>query len=230
MNKLQIRAKIREIVDLDQQDLSDTLLDMYIKDGYERIIALERRWPFFQKTYTLNTVNNQRDYLISLIGDGDIREITSIVDTSAVGNRIELISYDDAEGIWIGSYDQAQRPLYFSLWQGKVHLWPKPDAVYPLVVRGYRKPSDWSASDSTEVDADERLHQPLVYYGVAQVYQLQEDVELATFYRKTFDEAVRLAAADIMRPSSQRPLAFSDGVPRPSGRWWMQSLGRTLGQ
>jgi hypothetical protein len=62
------------------------------------------------------------------------------------------------------------------------------------------------------------------------VYQLQEDIELASFYRKSFDEAVRLAAADIMRPPSQRPLAVSDGVPRMSQRLWMQSLGRTLGQ
>lgn len=230
MNLNDIRSKIREIVDLGAEDVSDTLLAMYVKDGYERIIATERRWPFFQKTYTMNTVAGQRAYDIDLIGDGDLREVTSIVDTSAVGRRIELIAYDDAESIWVGNFDQAQRPLYFSLWQDKVHLWPKPDAIYPLVVRGYRKPTDWSASNSTEVDADDRLHQPLVYYGVAQVYQLQEDVELATFYRRTFDEAVRLAVSDIMRPPSQRPFAFADGVPRMSQRWWLQGLGRTLGQ
>ena len=230
MNLSEIRSRVREIVDLDSTDVSDTLLTMYIKDGYERIIALERRWPFFQKTYTMTTTAGQREYPISLIGSGDLREVTSLVDTSAVGRRIELISYDDAEQIWIGSFDQAQRPLYFSLWQDKVHLWPKPDSSYPLTVRGYRKPTDWTASDSAEVDADERLHQALVYYGAAQVYQLQEDVELATFYRRTFDEAVRLAAADIMRPPSQRPLAFADGVPHMSQKWWLQGLGRTLGQ
>lgn len=230
MNKTDIRSKIREIVDLDTQDLSNTLLDMYIKDGFERIIALERRWPFYQKTFTLSTVANQRAYSVNAIGDGNLREITSIVDTSTVGNRLEYISYDEAEAVWVGSYDQSQRPMYFTLWQEQIHLWPKPDTVYPLVIRGYRKSTDWSASDSTQVDADERLHQCLVYYGVAQVYQLQEDIELASFYRKSFDEAVRLVTADIMRPSSQRPLAVSDGFPRMSHRWWVQSLGRTLGQ
>ena len=220
MNLTQIRSKIREIVDLDAQDVSDTLLDMYVKDGFERIIALERRWPFYQKTFNLSTVQDQRAYAINTVGDGNLREITSVVDTSATGNRLEYISYDDAES----------RPSYFTFWQEQIHLFPKPDGIYPLVVRGYRKPIDWSASDSTEVDADARLHQPLVYYGVAQVYQLQEDIELASFYRKSFDEAVRLAAADIMRPPSQRPLAVSDGIPRMSNRLWMQSLGRTLGQ
>lgn len=230
MNLTQIRSKIREIVDLDQQDVSDTLLNMYIKDGFDRIIALERRWPFYQKTFTMTTVADQRAYNINTIGDGNLREITSVVDTSTVGNRLEYISYDDAEAIWVGSYDQVQRPLYFTLWQDQMHLWPKPDQAYPLTIRGYRKPDDWSASDSTEVDADERLHQCLVYYGVAQVYQLQEDIELASFYRKSFDESVRLTAQDLMRPSSQRPLAVSDGAPHNSRRWWLQSLGRTLGQ
>lgn len=230
MNLAEIRSKIREIVDLDQQDISDTLLTMYIKDGFDRIIALERRWPFYQKTFTMTTVAGQRAYDIDTIGDGNLREITSIVDTSTVGNRLEYISYDDAEAVWVGSYDQVQRPLYFTLWQDQVHLWPKPDTTYPLTIRGYRKPTDWSASDSTQVDADERLHQCLVYYGVAQVYQLQEDIELASFYRKSFDEAVRLTAQDIMRPPSQRPLAVSDGAPHNSRRWWLQSLGRTLGQ
>ena len=74
---------------------------------------------------------------------------------------------------------------------------------------GYRKPIDWTANTSTQVDADSRLHQAIVYYVVAQTYQLQEDVELATFYRNSFDEAVRLVAGDIMRPSSHRPLILS---------------------
>ena len=230
MNLSDIRSKVREIVDLDIDDLSDTLLNMYVKDGFERVISLERRWPFYQKKYTLATVPGQRDYDVTSIGDGDLREVISLVDTSAVGNRLEFIAYDDAEAIWIGSYDQASRPLYFSLWENKINLWPKPDIAYTLVARGYREPSNWYDFDGVEVDADRRLHQSLVYYGVAQVYQLQEDVELASFYRATFDESVRLAASDIMRPASQRPLALSDGVPRMSRRYWMQSLGRTLGQ
>ena len=102
MNLTEIRSKIREIVDLDAQDVSDTLLNMYIKDGFERIIALERRWPFYQKTFDLSTVEDQRAYAINTVGDGNLREITSVVDTSTTGNRLEYISYDDAESVWVG--------------------------------------------------------------------------------------------------------------------------------
>jgi hypothetical protein len=209
MNLSDIREKVRAITDLDTTDLPNALLDMYAKDGFERMIALERRWPFYQKSYSLSTVANQREYAVSSIGTGDVQEITSVVDTTNGGQRLTLIAHEDAEAVWNGSSDLTGRPLHFSLWEGNLHLWPKPNAVYALSLRGFRKSVDWTANTTTQIDADSRLHQAIVYYVVAQSYQLQEDIELATFYRNSFDEAVRLVASDIMRPSSHRPLILS---------------------
>jgi len=209
MNLADIRNKVRAIVDMDTVDLSDDLLEMYIRDGFDRMMSIERRWPTFQKSATLSTVVDEREYALSTIGDGDFSDIISIVDVTSGGIRLTLVSHDDAEATWVGGSDQSGRPLHFSVWEQKIHLWPKPNAVYSLSVRGYRKPIDWLVNDSTEVDADARLHQALVYYAVAQVYQLQEDIELAAFYRNSFDENVRLVARDIMKPSSHRPLVLS---------------------
>ena len=117
MNLADIRSKVREIVDMGSTDLSDTLLNMYIQDGYDRMIALERRWPFFEKTYTLSTVADQRSYALSSIGEGDVREITSVVDTTAGGVRLTLVAHEDAEALWLGSSDLSSRPLHFSVWQ-----------------------------------------------------------------------------------------------------------------
>jgi hypothetical protein len=220
MNLSDIRSKVRSITDMDTTDLPDDVLDMYIKDGYQRMISLERRWPFFQKSYAMTTVANQGSYDIGSIGSGDIREITSIVDTTAGGFRLTLIAHEDAEAVWNGTGDLIGRPLHFSLWEGKVFIWPRPNAAYTFSLRGYRKPVDWTANTSTEVDADERLHQALVYYAVAQVYQLQEDMELATFYRGSFDENVRLVANDIMRPSSHRPMVLSGSRFHETSSGW----------
>jgi hypothetical protein len=209
MNLSEIRAKVREVVDMDSADLSDALLNMYVIDGYERIIALDRRWPFFEKSWTLTTVEGQAAYTISGIGTGDVREITSIVDSTAGGLRLTMIDHADGEALWLGSNDVAGTPRHFSVWQQSIYLWPKPDSVVTLNLRGYRKPSAWYGSDATEVDADDRLHQALVYYAIAQVYQLQEELEVSAFYRQSFDESVRLAAADVLRVPSHRPLVFS---------------------
>jgi hypothetical protein len=107
----------------------------------------------------------------------------------------------------------AGEPRYYSVWAGSVQLWPTPDAVYSFAVRGYRKPSTWADFDGVEIDADDRLHYSLVYYAVASLYSLQEDAPMSQFYRQQFDEAVKLAHADIVRIPSQVPLVLSGGNP-----------------
>jgi hypothetical protein len=216
MNKTEIRNRARTITELEASDVSDTTLDMYIRDGFERMVAIERRWPSYETSTTLTTVANQRDYAVTGLGAGDVREITSLVNQST-GTRLRLISYDQGEEVFMAmGSDAASEPKWFSSWGGSIQLWPKPDAVYTLTVRGYRKPSAWYNFDVVEVDADDRLHLALVYYVVAQLYQLQEDAQMAQFYRQTFDEAVRLAHSDIVRTPSHAPLILSGGDPR----WW----------
>jgi hypothetical protein len=139
VNLADVRTMVRDISDLDTVDLPNALLDTFVKEAFQRIVALERRWPFFQETYTMNTIVDQRPY--SIAGIGDIREIISIVETTASGNRFTEIAYDDAEDIWLGNTDVAGRPYFWAVWDAQIHLYPKPDAVYPLTVRAYRNPT-----------------------------------------------------------------------------------------
>ena len=229
MNKAEIRTAAREITDLDTADVSDTILDLYIKDGFDRLVALERRWPFYEQSTTLVT-GLVREFAMSDIGSGNFREITSLVNSSDGGVRLQFLDFDVAEGIWLtGSDGDSGPPQWWSVWADTVYLWPTPDVTQTLRVRGYRSPVAWTASDSVECDADDRLHQALVYYVVAAMYQLQEDVELSGFYRQSYDEAVTLARHDIMLPSSARPLIMSGGLrvargvgPQRDGTSWLR--------
>ena len=222
---------VRDIIDLEESDLPTSLVRTYLRDGYDRVINLERRWPFFQTTYTFNTVASTRDYAITSIGSGDLREATSLVDTSMAGNRLRLISPDEAEAVWVGGLDQPSRPLFFTFWGANLSLYPKPDAVYPMKVRGYRKASyTWVTDGTSQVDCDERLHTALAYYALSKAYERQEDPEMSAVYKRTFEEAVSLARTEIMRSSAHRPMVLSGGRPYPSMNRWLQDLGRTLGQ
>lgn len=227
MNLTDIRAMVRDISDLDTTDLPTSLLDTYVKEAFQRIVALERRWPFYQDTFTFNTVANQRAYTISAIGD--IREIISIVDNSASGNRFTEIAYDDAEDIYLGNFDAAGRPYFWAVWDGQAHLYPKPDILYALTVRAFRNPSyTWLTSILTEVDIDGWFHILLAYYALARAYQRQEDGEMAAMYQRSFEEGVAMARRDLMKSRSHRPLLLSGGKKYPSMRRWLQSLGQTL--
>jgi len=215
------------MADLDETDLSDAVIDQFAREGFQRIYALERRWPILQETYTFNTVANQREYTISTIGD--IREIISVVDTSTQGARLTLIDYNDAEGIWLGNLDVASRPYFYSFWDKKIQLWAKPDIVYPMTVRAFRNPVyTWLTNITESIDLDEWFHAILPYFVLARVYQRQEDSDLANMYLKSFEEGVGLARRDLMKASSAQPVVMSGGKQYPTMRRWLQTLGRTL--
>ena len=222
-----LRSQVRDMADLDETDLSNAVIDQFAREGFQRIYALERRWPILQETYTFNTVANQREYTISTIGD--IREIISVVDTSTQGARLTLIDYNDAESIWLGNLDVASRPYFYSFWDKKLQLWAKPDIVYPMTVRAFRNPVyTWLSNTSESIDLDEFFHAILPYFVLARVYQRQEDSDLANMYLKSFEEGVAIARRDLMKASSAQPVIMSGGRQYPTMRRWLQTLGRTL--
>jgi hypothetical protein len=225
----QLRTQVRNMVDLDETDLPDSIVDQFAREGFQRIYSLERRWPYLQETYSFNTVANQREYTISTIGD--IREIISVVDTSQSGARLTLIPYDNAEEIWLGNTDVPSRPYFYSFWDKKLQLWAKPDAIYPITVRAYRNPLYTWLSDATlTIDLDEWFHALLPYFVIARVYQRQEDSDLSAMYMRSFEEGVGLARRDLMKASSAQPVIMSAGRQYPTMRRWLQTLGATLGQ
>lgn len=228
MTLTDIRSMVRSISDLDTTDIPNSLIDDFAKEGFQRIVSLERRWPFYQESYTFSTVANTRAYTISTIGD--IREVISLVDTSTSGSRLTMIAYDNAEEIWLGNTDVASRPYFYSIWDAKIHLWPKPNAVYPITLRGYRNPTyTWYTSTSVAVDIDEWFHVLLVYFVLSRIYQRQEDPELSAMYLRSFEEGVVMARRDLMKTPSAQPLLLSGGQQYPTMRRWLQTLGSTLG-
>ena len=219
---------VRNISDLDSVDLPNTIIDNAVKEAFQRIIALERRWPKYQETYTFNTVASQRPYTISTIGD--IREVISLVDTSSAGSRLTMIPYDNAEDIWLGNTDVPSRPYFYAIWDAQLHLYPKPDAVYAITLRAYRNPVyTWLTNTSEAIDLDEWFHILLAYFVLARVYQRQEDPELSAMYLRSFEEGVAMARRDLMKTPSARPLLMSGGRQYPTMRRWLQTLGATLG-
>ena len=62
MTAADIRQAVRDITDLDAVDLSDSLLNLYLRDGYYRILDMEKRWAFLEYSFTFNTQVNVRAY------------------------------------------------------------------------------------------------------------------------------------------------------------------------
>lgn len=230
MTAASLRSTVRSIVDLDAEDLPDSLLDLYIRDGYYRILDLEKRWSWLETSFTFSTIANQREYLIESLTSEPVTQIVSIIDNEGVGSRLDMVGYDMAEQTYIGSYDTSGDPLFYAVWNGRIHLFPKPNNARVLSVRGYREPIDWQTFQG-DVDAAPSLHFPLVYYAVSRVYQRLEDAQMAAVYKQAFDEGVQLARQNVTKPFSHGQLIMAHGQTsgRPSFNGWVNRLGRQLG-
>lgn len=203
MNLNDLRAFVRTQLDLDETDLPDLLLDRYLQEGYDRIIALETRWPFFETVWFFTT---SADGTIILTPDVEVIESLLASD----GHRLVRVDSRWAEDRYYsttgtaGTWSQINRT---------VHLHPRPAMGQVMYARGFRKSSDWIAGGaSSDVDADERLHLPIAWYACSVGYAQQEDEVLEVTYQNRFRESVSIVQAAIMRPWTGGPKVLN-GVP-----------------
>lgn len=228
-------------------DISEDVVLQFIKEGFQRIVALTGKWPWYQSIYTFDTVNNQRAYgsgftltqtaspYISVPAPNktlaDVREIINIVNNTNGGNELLYIDQFKAEQIWVGTNDTSGIPTYWSVWAGKINIWPKPDGIYSITMRGYRQPNfSWlnqADSNSTDyVDLDEEFHMMLVNFVMARLFQYEEDPEMAAVYMRHFEQGVAIAQNNLTAPNANQPLVLSGGLtPLNFGQWWPYGTG-----
>ncbi len=223
----QMRTFVGELSDLDigideNDDISTDLVNGFIKEGFQKIVALSQRYPYYQSTYLLFTVVDDHSYTsfsrqnptpVTNVGISTIQQIISVVNNTDGGNALIYIDQARAESIWVGTSDQAGIPGYFSIWGSELNLWPKPDAVYNITVRGFRKPSlTWFSDINTSIDIDPQMQLPLINYVMARIFQFQEDTEMANEYMRSFEKAVAIIQGQLTAPSSNRQLIMSGGL------------------
>lgn len=227
MTAADIRQAVRNITDLDSEDLSDELMNLYIRDGYYRILDMNKRWPFLEYSFTFSTRVGVREYELATLTSEPVGQVVSLVDNNSQGTRLDLIGFDEAENIYTGTYDSPSDPLFFAVWGGFIHLYPKPSSVIVLTARGYREPLDWQ-TEGGDVDASPSLHFALVYYACSRVYQQLEDAAMAQMYKGAFDEGVAMAMRNVNTPPSHVPLILSSNHVKNKRNFdsWLQSLGQ----
>ena len=203
----ELRAKVRSQTEQTSSELADSTIDSYLQEAFNRTIAAETMWPFYEETWTLTqTAGNAYAALSS-----EVSEIMSIVDTDNNRFRLRMLDHETAEDDFSGPVPTGGYAFEYSVWKNVVYFWPavtfSTDRNYQL--RGYRHPTDWLAGPSTtEPDCDERLHLPLANYAIALSYAKQEDETLEANYMDRWQRDVELIRKQIMDPMQHRPLVF----------------------
>jgi hypothetical protein len=224
--------------DNDVDDINQDLVLQFLKEGFQTIVDTDTRWPWFESNYITATVEGgptvanftmtqtYSPYVTvpQTVDMNDIKELINVVSIQGpeiyenFGVELIYISQDQGERWWVGSTNQVGIPAYFSLWANQLYLWPRPNQIYTLLVRGYREPDlDWlldsSNSESTMyVDLDLELQACLITYTMSRIYQFQEDAEMARVYRDQFVTNLKNYQDYLTAPSSNQPLVYSGGL------------------
>ena len=173
MQLSEMRDYVRNIVDITTNDISDTTMNTFIREGYDIIVFSEKRWPFYEVAVTFDTVASQKDYAIadvatnlSLTHDGvtfsgasapknvGLREIAAMKTENHV---LEYIGYDVGDVIYPLDSNTTGKPWYWSMWSSgssastgisnqTIRLYPTPSGVQTISVRGYRNAIDFGGN------------------------------------------------------------------------------------
>jgi len=153
--------------------------------------------------------------------------VISVVNNTNAGNALIYLDQFKCESLWVGTQDTTGIPAYFSIWANQVNLWPKPDGVYSITIRAFRRPLlGWLSDVNTSIDVSPDMQLPLVNYVMSRIYQYQEDPEMGAVYNRQFEQEVALVQGNLTAPNNNQPMIMSGGLQlSPYNYWWADYPG-----
>ena len=216
-----MRSYIRSVVDIDSSDIADDTLNRFLGEGYDVIVYSEKRWPFYEVAATFSTVADTKDYTLAAVGTSVTNGLREIAALRTDDHVLSFIGRDDSDSVYPLDVTTSGEPWYWSYWADTARLYPTPDAVYTVNVRGYKNPTAFGAgsSDSTEPsDLPTPFHVVVAPYGVARAYEQQEDPQMAAQYFAIFNQELdNLKARHDDAPAPQ-PIILNGRTSARGGR------------
>lgn len=209
MDLATLRSQVRTTLDTDEEDLPDVLLDMWLEEGFERIVDFDQRWPFYEATWTYDWVAPRASYAIEDVG-ADIARISSIIADD--DRELVYTGHDTASRQYANANYSTGTPEQWSVYGDRLYLWPTPAGDVSLDLRGYREPTPFSAlTAGAAPDLPTKYHKLLVRWALHMAYERDEDTELSAYNRQHFEDQLRLIqGADRAVPTPQ-PIVIGGG-------------------
>ncbi len=207
----QMRDFLRVSLDLEEEDLPDSLIDPWVREGSRRVQRAETRWPFYETVFAY-TLNPNAFGLYPLSGiSATIERISSI--TLANQGPLKWIGFDAFSEL--NRTPSTGRPIYWSQWGTNLMFYPAVDVAYSTVVAGYVKPADWVALGAGAVpDMPDELHNTIMTWALAKAYAQQEDPEMASFYERQYADELNEFRRRLNVTPPPQPLVLNGGVAR----------------
>jgi hypothetical protein len=212
MDVQELRNYCRAQMDVDDRDLPDNVLNVYLQEAFDRTMAFSNRWPRNETQWGLSVLDGNQSTTIP----SDVN-IPTIMAVTATANGYALVQIEQhlAEQNFTPMNAAATgTPAFFSIWGNQMYLWPWPQAgaAFDVTVRGFRQPT-WDNAASTLPDLDPRLHVTLAYFALSLAYLKEEDEVMEGIYLARWNRDLTQQLHSILEPSHQRPLVMHGGSP-----------------
>lgn len=215
MNLTDIRAFVRDHLDVDDEELPNSLLDRFIIDGADRIerasVALGGRWSFRQVTYAFNSASTQQAYSLdttSGLGGAGIIPLALVEDVRGPTYSLTPSDHRAQRARYSTSAASTGTPRWFSTWGRSLYLWPTPSGAEAFQVSGYRQGNDWVSTNAAP-DFPDEFHELIATWALTRSYIQQDDPEMAAFLRDEFAHTLKERAAPYIYGDDQQPFALN---------------------
>ena len=212
------------VIDIDSTDVSDTVLNNMLGQGFDTIVFSEKRWPFFETLTTFNTVAGTKDYTLATIGASVTQGLREIISMRTDDHVLQYVGNDAADADYPLDVLSSSEPWEWSFWNDTVRLYPVPDGVATIYVRAIRNPTAFGSGSSSgsEPDLPEPFHAVLATYAISAAYFQQEDPTMGNQYMALFQSqldnlARRYADTPAPQPmiaNSRRSSLYASGLGR----------------
>lgn len=210
------RDLVRAQLDTDIDDLTDRLVDAWVREAWRMCVNRNRRWPFYRSSWSVPVLASVASYSFASLGSpsNDIAEIATVID-------------DDNKPLTWAGLEQGQmlmsasssKPTHWTIEGDNLVLYPTPGTAYTYTAYGYRRPVEWGSTSAGETsDLPDDFDDVILNWIVGRAFQRQEDGDLGVMHLDQADFLLRQLQKQYMRYNSSFPLVLNDGVRRPVER------------
>ena len=219
-----MRSYVRSVVDIASSDISDDTLNRFLGEGYDLIVYTEKRWPFFEKATTFDTVSSQKDYTLAAVGVSVTNGLREVAALRTDDHVITFVGRDEGDIVYPLNVNGTGAPWWWSYWAESGRLYPTPTSVQTINVRGYANPAAFGAgvADAVEPsDLPDPFHVVIATYGIARAYEQQEDPLMAQQYLSIFYQELDNLKARYDDMPAPQPVVLNS---RNASRWRSQVI------
>lgn len=220
-----MRSHVRDVMDVDEEDLPDAVLDLFLREGWDEIIAADDSWPWLYSEETIEVTPSNTPEV-------PIRDVRALLRrTGAEGMELQQIGWEEGQKTWIGTSDQSGTPRYWSISpkHDEIKLWPNPSTTFDLTVQGYLTPDySWldEAGDLSPTQLPEAMHPLIPTWALYKAYLKEEDTEMAQAYLQNFSTGLERHRKRQNNADPRRPIVMHRGIParRSMADWMLDSI------